>query len=222
MKLTKKQIAYALLGLLSGVVVGIYLFTPREAGATFNQKYYLCHVEKPDDGGVNQQTLHLPLSAYLSHLFQHKADYAGKCKDVEVTPTPTELPDYCPEEGYQPYGPCLPEEEVTPTPTKGSESNVRFEGSTTNPPAARVCTIYHAPATVWYEKGQFKWATDEQGIQKFSIVYGPTPNEQIYGIDNIPQDSRGIEINRPKWNQTWFSVWTWIDNCSYESETIDP
>lgn len=43
-------------------------------------------------------------------------------------PTPTELPDYCPEEGYQPYGPCIPE--VTPTvpvapteePKKGGDS----------------------------------------------------------------------------------------------------
>lgn len=47
-------------------------------------------------------------------------------------PTPTELPDYCPEdEGYQPYGPCQ-EEEVSPTPTDEPEV------TPTNPPSGGV------------------------------------------------------------------------------------
>lgn len=47
-------------------------------------------------------------------------------------PTPTELPDYCPEEGYQPYGPCIPEVTVEPTPevTVVPVSEVKTDGRT--------------------------------------------------------------------------------------------
>lgn len=89
-------------------------------------------------------------------------------------------------------------------------------------PAPVTCTLVLEKPTVWYEGGQFKWATDQKDIEKFSIVYGQTPDSLVYGIDNIPADSRGIEINRPAWNQTWFQVWSWVKGCPSVSETIDP
>lgn len=120
---------------------------------------------------------------------------------------------------------CVPneeEEEEEKEQPKGEPSNETFAGSSTNPPAPRVCTVWHESPTVWYEGDQFKWATDENGIQKFSLIYGPSENELIYGIDNIPSDSRSVNIERPSWSQTWFQVWSFIDGCAYKSTIIDP
>lgn len=129
---------------------------------------------------------------------------------------------------YQGQLPCeYPEEpEVTPEPTREPEqpqgNPPTFQGSTTDAPPAKVCTIPFTEATIWYEGDQFKWATDVQGIEKFAIVYGPTPDQLIYGIDNIPATARSIEINRPDWKQTWFQVWIFKDGCAEKSLVIDP
>lgn len=62
-------------------------------------------------------------------------------KPIEVV---EDLPDYCPnEEGYQPYGPCYEEPEVTPEPTKAPEqlqgNPPVFAGSSTETPS--VCSV---------------------------------------------------------------------------------
>lgn len=147
-------------------------------------------------------------------------------KDCEVVPPPCEEEEECPEGTHSVFFGNNQEYEVPvcepDVPPSVHPSDERFAGSSTEPPAPRVCTVWHESPTVWYENNEFKWATDENGIQKFSLIYGPSENELVYGIDNLPSDSRGVTIERPAWNQTWFQVWSWIDNCAFKSMTIDP
>ena len=146
-----------LLGALIAVIALLFLriiFTPK-AEATQVQKYYICHVENPDEGGVNQQTLHLPLPGYLAHLFQHDADYPGVCQEPEdvcenlegvqeETPegmvneqgncyVPEEPKDYCDTlEGVQAEDEDCPREEEEEPTQPGTPPT--FAGSSTNAP----------------------------------------------------------------------------------------
>lgn len=115
-----------------------------------------------------------------------------------------------------------PEEPEQPTPPSPYSDGRSSDPGATAPPAHKVCTLELERPTIWYENGQFKWATDQKDIEKFSIIYGETPESLVYGIDNIPADSRGIEIERPNWSQTWFQVWSWVQGCAVKSDIIDP
>lgn len=131
---------------------------------------------------------------------------------------------------YQGSLPCvyLPVDEVTPTEepkcTENCGTPPTFQGSTTNPPAAATCNIPFEVARTWYGNGKLYWASDEQGVQRFSITYGPDKDHMIYGIDNIPAGTGVRSIDKPKsgFKQTWFSVWTWKDGCANQSTPIDP
>ena len=150
--------------------------------------------------GENEKEIPKTREAWKRVLFSFPEAYIGECKDPEPEPEP------------EPEQPRV----VPPSPHTDGLSDGKNQQ-----PAHRVCTIEHTAPINWYENGEFKWATDES-VEKFSIIFGPSPDELIYGIDNIPGDSRGIEINRPNWGQTWFQVQSWIDGCMFPSETIDP
>ena len=117
------------------------------------------------------------------------------------------------------------EEEPTPEPCKENCGNPpTFASSSTEAPKPVTCTVKHEVARTWYGDGKLSWANDDQGIQKFSVTYGPTKDQLVYGIDNISADARSID--KPgfteNWNQLWFSVWTWVDGCATVSQPIDP
>lgn len=155
---------------------------------------------------------------------QGQAIYNNNC-NIPVTPTPTPTSTPTPMPSTTPTPTTTPE----PTPTVEVKESVKgddrgdYRKEEAKAPAPVVCTVPFEVSRVWYEGGKFFWANDTQGIQKFSIVYGKTKNNLEYGIDNIPASSRSIEINgRNGWNQTWWAVYTWKDNCHNVSEVIDP
>jgi hypothetical protein len=96
-----QRILYTIIGIAISVVAFLMIITlfGNKAEAISLPKVYICHVENPDEGGVNQQTLHIAVAAAIAHLTQHDADYSGECEEPEVTPTPTPTPepdvDYC-------------------------------------------------------------------------------------------------------------------------------
>lgn len=116
--------------------------------------------------------------------------------------------------------PEVPEDKPTP-PSPYSDGR---SSSPSGPPAHKVCTIMLETPTVWYGNGALNWATDQKDIEKFSLIYGQTPDSLVYGIDNIPSDSRGIEVpnGTETWNEVWWQVWTWVNGCASKSEIIDP
>lgn len=141
---------------------------------------------------------------------------------------PCQYPPKCEEGQILVENECVtpepPREEppVVTTCTENCGNPPTFAGSSTNAPAGPTCTIPFEVARTWYDKDGLHWATDAQGIQKFSITYGPDRDHMIYGIDNIVPTARGIEKPKSDFNQTWFSVWTWVNDCANQSTPIDP
>lgn len=115
----KRNWAWIVLGLIVGALIWIILFGFPQAMATYIPKTTICHVEVPDEGGVNQQTLSLPIPAALAHLNQHDADYTGECKEEEeISPTPP--PTTEPEITQTP----TPTPETTPVPTEEVKQDI--------------------------------------------------------------------------------------------------
>lgn len=139
---------------------------------------------------------------------------------------PCEYPPKCEEGQILVDNECItpepPREEPPVVCTENCGTPPTFAGSTTNPPAGPTCTIQFEVARTWYDNGELKWATDAQGIQKFSITYGPDKDHLIYGIDNIVPTARAVARPESDFNQTWFSVWTWVNDCANQSPPIDP
>lgn len=221
---------YILLSIFTFLFTFVGLVSASQAQATFElPKVTICHTPPPVD-----ETKEVPISALFGHLGH--GDYLGACVPVEEEPT-----DYCDTiEGTQPEDFDCPKEEeptceelqnceleVTPTPEPCRENcgtPPTFAGSSTEAPKPVSCTIPFEVARTWYGDGKLSWANDAQGIQKFSITYGPDKDHLIYGVDNIPADARSLD--KPGytegWNQLWFSVWTWVNGCTNQSEPIDP
>jgi hypothetical protein len=178
------------------------LFTP-QAESVAPPKVDICHCESREC-----HTLNIAEAAAVSHLREHDGDYRGVCEEQEEEEEEEEEED---------------EPTPSPEPTKTPDQPVTNNATPAGPPAHATCNITFEAAEVWYSGDQFNWATSVENIDKFSIVYGKTPDSLIYGIDNIPADSRGIEINgRDGWSETWWQVWTWRDSCAEKSEIIDP
>lgn len=186
---------------------------------------------------ANQVTLTFHnLQSYIGHLgTPHSGqtyDTDGACQ--QPTPTPTKKP--CKPTPTPTLTPTPTEPVVTPTPTEtpveshsdGPKGDNRGDAHTdaVQTPQAPTCTIHFEKARVWYTKVNgkvvFNWATDAQGIEKFSVTYGYSPDKLVYGVDNIPSTSRSLEIKGLTHSPVYFNVWTWISACSEVSNTIDP
>lgn len=201
-----------LLGIIAVIVafLVIRLFIPK-AEATQVQKYYICHVENPDEGGVNQQTLHLPLPGYLAHLFQHDADYSGACVEPE--------PEVCEDESALNYGKeeeCeYPEEEPTPTPEEPKPEEPQgnpptFAGSSTGAPG--VCpindigTVANIFVKTTGEKGELEvqWSLPERADQ-VHIEYG-LEQKATHALLNTPNDGSEVIRDLESGKHYWFRV----------------
>ena len=139
--------------------------------------------------------------------------------DCELTPTPTITPT------------------VTPTPTETPCTENCGVGNvpdnphtnTTNPPAVVTCNIpFTAPVLVGYQNNGrgsviFNWLESAQGIEKFSIVYGYSPDKLVYGADNLSADQRSITINGlDSGKSVWAQVYGWVNGCAEVSNLYDP
>lgn len=122
---------------------------------------------------------------------------------------------------------------VTPTPTDTPSDQPKGDNrgdphtEEAKAPAPVTCNIPFEIPRAWYTKKDgkviFNWATDTEGIQKFSIVYGYSADNLVYGVDNLPADSRSLDINGlDKSKHTFFQVQAWKDGCMEGSAIIDP
>lgn len=165
----------------------------------------------------------LVIAAFL-WLFVIRVTFAGELQHqyhcyrhcyhgVTGTPTPTVIEEE----------PVATESAVVDNSTPSGVSDGRAsDPGATAAPAVSTCIIPFEVARTWYDNGELRWATDAQGIQKFSITYGPSADQLIYGVDNIVPTARAIAKPESNWNQTWFSVYTWVNGCENHSEPRDP
>jgi hypothetical protein len=165
------------------------------------------------------------------------------------TPTPTQVPCY---EGGATFvidtdkdvveitGTPCPTETVTPTPTATPEATVTPEvqpntsvtnnpsTDTTEAPKGASCTVtFDAPKLQGFTvlgngSVAFSW-WGVPNVDKYSIIYGYTPDSLIYGEDNIPASSTSITLNglQPG-NHVWAKVGAWRNGCEEESNILDP
>lgn len=116
----------------------------------------------------------------------------------------------------------------TPTPVEGQKGDDRgdYHQSAVEAPKAPQCNIPFEKARVWYTKVNgkvvFNWATDAQDIQKFSIVFGYSPDKLDMGVDNISSTARSIEVKGLTKSPVYFQVWSWSHDCAEKSVVIDP
>ena len=218
---------YAVIGVVVFLLAFVFLFSTKDAGATYIPKVNICHF---DGQSGNFQTLNIAIPAAIAHLTQHEPDYSGECEEppvIDVCENLEGVQESLPQ-GYHFDGEnyCVENEEEEPRdePKGNGTGNVpeNPHTNTTNPPAVATCTIPFEVARTWYDDGELHWASDAQGIQKFSITYGPSEDQLIYGIDNIVSTARAVAKPESNWNQTWFSVWSWKDGCANVSTPIDP
>lgn len=137
------------------------------------------------------------------------------CEDDEdcVTPTPTATPS------------------ATPTPTQPpGNNNGGSSGSTdtTEAPGPTVCNVpFQAPILQGFQADgngsvTFSW-WPSPNVSKYSITYGYTPDNLMFGEDNIPSTSTSIQINDliPGHN-VWAQIQAWQGGCEESSNLLDP
>lgn len=202
------------------ILLVLRLFIP-QADAT-QRFFYICHVEKPDEGGVNQQTLHLPLPAVLAHLRQHDADYRGECEEPE--PTPTEEPEPTPTEEPECKEDC--EEPEEPTPTQPPVSSYAPPSDRPNDPS---CTFEYKPAEGLHYIGQTEggrkvgWFPSTDNPDKQFVLYGYSPDSLSYATVGLEGWVSDYTIGATDLDQSlWFSILSVWGDCNNQSEIIDP
>jgi len=70
-----------------------------------------------------------------------------------------------------------------------------------------------------------KWrkSTDWQDTAKQSLIYGYSPDQLVYGIDNLPKDAESTHVNEVQNRHIWFQVIAEKGNgCNSRSEIVDP
>lgn len=151
-------------------------------------------------------------------------------------PTPTELPDFCPEEGYQPYGPCLPE--VTPTPeeprvTPAEAPSTPHEdtvltNNTTNTPSCSDLTPIRV-TDIWVENPvqndgalTVRWGTNPN-YNRVHIRYSEVDGEWRYALLNTDNDGTETISGLKNGVHYWFQV-AYVNGCSVGafSRSFDP
>lgn len=142
-----------------------------------------------------------------------------------LSPTPSEIPSVTPS--------VTPSE--TPTPQNqgqsggGSSPQPAGQTSTTQAPGSPSCIIpFSAPVLNGFSEAgsgsvNFSWLESDNGIDKFSIRYGYTQNNLVYGEDNIPSSSRSITLGSLQSGaHVWAIVSAWKGGCSEDSNELDP
>lgn len=156
-----------------------------------NQKYLLIAVI------VSVLLAVFAVSAFACYVPEEETDY---CQTVEGIQSEDydcpkeELPDFCPEEGYQPYGPCEePKEEP-----KGGPSDERFAGSSTEAPGVcsdtkpgDVANINVVTGTPNDSKLEVQWSLP-LGADKVHILYGEYGKPYEHALLNTPNDGNEV------------------------------
>lgn len=152
------------------------------------------------------------------------------------TPTPTPKPKNCGnEEVYIPCPSPTPTASPSATPTPSIASPSASTGGSggnggNNPPPIAQCKTdaFVGPVIVSFtNKGHgtvnFAWKEITGGINKYSIVYGYSPNALVFGQDNIPGNVWNWDIHQLNpGNHVWAKVTAWLNNCGVESNLFDP
>ena len=117
------------------------------------------------------------------------------------------------------------------TPSMGGTGNVPSNPhtDTTQAPGSPTCSIpftspilqgFHIVKTVSI---QWSW-WPVSGVDKYSIIYGYSPDSLIYGEDNIPATSTSIIISNLDFTHPhdYAQVWAWEHGCVEKSTILDP
>lgn len=166
--------------------------------------------------------------------------HASQCKkDNDCYPTPTIKPCFrwdddkpCPTITPTPTPTPVASPSAVPTnvPNMGGTGNIPSNPhtDTTEAPAAATCTIaFDAPKLQGFTAGAsgsvtFSW-WGVANIDKYSIIYGYTPDALIYGEDNISSSATQVQLNLLKpGNHVWAKVGAWRSGCEEESNILDP
>lgn len=124
---------------------------------------------------------------------------------------------------------------VTPTPTSSPSASQNTSDipsnpstNTTNAPAASTCNIaFDAPILQGFHADgngsvTFSW-WGVTNIDKYSIIYGYSPESLIYGEDNIPATSTSIQINLLQPARSVYAIVSaWRNGCKQDSNILDP
>lgn len=151
------------------------------------------------------------------------------------TPTPPEC-----QPTFMVITPTMPMEgSVTPvagssgtiaTSTGNSASPIIYgPGSSTQAPSSVTCTVPFSPPMIVASKANgggsltFYWLESAQHVQKYSIVYGYSPTNLVFGEDNIPNTSTAITINDlTPGNEAYGQIWSWVNGCAEKSNVFEP
>lgn len=136
-----------------------------------------------------------------------------KCPTPTVTPTPT----------------ASPSPTITPTPGNNNSGGNGGGGEQSNQaPGPAICNIpFQAPVLQGFQADgngsvTFSW-WPSPNVSKYSITYGYTPDNLMFGEDNIPSSSTSIQLNGliPGHN-VWAQVQGWQGGCEESSNLFDP
>ena len=141
---------------------------------------------------------------------------------TNIMPTPTITP--------------VPTNSPTPTPTSPPSNTTNSAGeqssgggsSTSNAPGGATCTIpFKAPILQGFVPNgggsvTFSW-WGSPNATKYSVTYGYTSTNLMYGEDNIPATSTSVTLNGliPGHN-IWAQVQAWQGGCEESSNLFDP
>lgn len=148
-----------------------------------------------------------------------------------TSPTPicnVDHPQNCPTPTVTPTTAVSPT--PTSTPNTGGNGGGSTENGGNNPPPVAQCVndAFVGPVLVSFtDKGNgtvnFAWTEITGGINKYSIIYGYSPDSLVYGQDNIPGNVHDWDIHDLKvGSHVWAKVSAWLNNCSVESNLFDP
>lgn len=171
------------------------------------------------------------------------ADHHYDC----ATPTPTPKPTENPCKDWKWEEDCItptPKVTVTPTPTvivaspsatpvvNTTSSSVAGAsgGQGNNPPPVAQCVnnAFVGPVIINFtDKGNgtvnFAWTEITGSIDKYSIVYGYSPDALVYGENNIPGNVWNWDIHDlAVGSHVWARVIAWQNGCSVASNLFDP
>ena len=231
---------YLLIGFLSFILSFSFLVTtPKVFANGFYPEFdicdilpFLCEEEEEDQITICHRTeseenpwveITVDENAVETHLehgdFLVDEEYVCPPEDEEEEPTPTPTEE--------------PEQEITPTSTPEvvAEQPVASGGGTgevsNNPP---VCNGVYATAPAWgagervdSDTVRFNWTVPTDQHDSQFIIYGDSPDNLIFSVQNIPAYASTWEVNGIYWQtHTFYKVGLWRGSCTSFSNTFDP
>lgn len=136
--------------------------------------------------------------------------------EITLTATPTEEPSVTPLPSVSPEPTATPSAEQSPG-TNGTQGD--YFTPTCNIP-------FNAPLLQGFQRlsptsVNFSWWGVE-GIDRYSIVYGYSQDQLIYGVNDIGKGT-SFTINSLEANRTvWAQVYAWKGQCASISNPLDP